>query len=192
MHLPELLLGVSSLLFSAINLPVKPWISRKLVHIGTGTLLLNADISDPNVINAIYTSSLIVVTSTTLNGIKHISKGRTSDGIIKDIGIFSYVLACSMCLLLEVPYSEMSPLFYADPAGAIFGRTIDSQKLYENKTLAGTSAVLSTAIITSSGGLDEKLLSGVMIMFIELFGGKIDNALIASFLFLKYFLINSL
>ena len=181
MHLPELLVGVGSLLFSAVNLPVKPWISRKIVHIGSGTLLLNADISDPNVINAIYASSLIVGTTTTFNGIKHISKGRTTDGIIKDIGIFSYVLACSMCILLEVPYSEMTPLFYADPAGAIFGRTIDSPKLYENKTLAGTSAVLSTAIMTSSGDLDVKILSGVMIMFIELFGGKIDNALIASF-----------
>jgi len=188
MHLPQLLLGVGSLLFSAVNLPVEPWISRKLVHMGAGTLLLNSDISDPNVISAIYTSSLIVGTSTTFNGIKHISEGRTTDGLVKDIGIFSYVSACSMCLLLEVPYSEMSPLFYADPAGAIFGRTIDSPKIYENKTLVGSLAVLSTAIMTSSGDLDEKIISGLAIMFIELFGGKIDNALIASFLFLKYFM----
>ena len=191
MHLPELLSCTSLLLYTSTNAPIKPWISRKIVHMGIGTLLLNADISDPNVVNGIYTSGVLVSGLTTINGIKHISEGRKTDGIIKDIGIFSYVISCCLCLLLNVPYIEMTPFFYADPAGAIFGRTIESPILWENKTLAGTSAVLTTATITSTGEIHEKILAGVMITIIELFGGKIDNSLIATFLILKYLLMQN-
>lgn len=187
MHLPELAGGTGLLLLTATNAPISPWISRKIVHMGVGTLLLNADISDPTVVAGIFTAGAGVLGGlTATNGIKHISDGRRTDGIVKDIGIFGYVASCCLCLALSVPYSEMSPLFYADPAGAIIGRTIDSPKIWENKTIAGTGAVLGTAFLTTNGDIPEKLAVSILIAMIELFGGKIDNSLIAFFLIAKY------
>tara|TARA_Y100000741_G_C18259331_1_gene560060 strand:- start:2580 stop:3167 length:588 start_codon:yes stop_codon:yes gene_type:complete len=187
MHLPELAGGTGLLLLTATNAPISPWISRKIVHMGVGTLLLNADITDPNVVSGIYIASAGAIgTLITTNGIKHISDGRRTDNIVKDIGIFGYIISCCLCLALSVPYSEISPLFYADPAGAIIGRTIESPKIWENKTFAGTGAVFGTAFITTTGDIPEKLSLSILIAIIELFGGKIDNSLIAFFLILKY------
>ena len=186
MHLPELAGGTGLLLLTATNAPVSPWISRKIVHMGVGTLLLNADVSDPNVVNGIYSTSAIVSGLITANGIKHISDGRKNDGIIKDIGIFGYVFICCLCLALSVPYSEISPLFYADPAGAIVGRTIESPKIWENKTLAGTSAIFGTSLLTIDGNIEDKIITSSIITLIELFGNKVDNSLIALFLIMKY------
>tara|TARA_B100001175_G_scaffold313415_1_gene320985 strand:+ start:5767 stop:6348 length:582 start_codon:yes stop_codon:yes gene_type:complete len=192
MHLPELAGGTGLLLLTATNAQVSPWISRKIVHMGVGTLLLNADVSEPTVVNGIYSTSAIVSGLITANGIKHISDGRKSEGIIKDIGIFGYVFICCLCLVLSVPYSEISPLFYADPAGAIVGRTIESPKIWENKTLAGSASVLGTSLITTNGNIGDKLGISIIIMLIELFGGKIDNTLIGLFLIGQYILENSI
>ena len=192
MHLPELVGSSGLLVLAATNAPVKPWISRKIVHMGIGTLLLNADISDPNVVNSIYTVGSTVALLTTAQGLKHISDGRKTDGFIKDIGIFGYVMSCCMCLLLSVPYSEITPLFYSDPAGAIIGRTIDSPKIWENKTIAGTTAVIGTTFITTHGDIPEKITVSIIVALIELFGGKIDNSLIASFLILRYLIENNI
>ena len=186
MHLPELAGGTGLLLLTATNAPVSPWISRKIVHMGVGTLLLNADVSDPNVVYGIYSAGALISGLTTVNGIKHISDGRKTGGIVKDIGIFSYVISCCLCLVLSVPYSEISPLFYADPAGAIVGRTLESPKIWENKTIAGTGAVLSTTFVTTSGDIPEKLVVSILVAMIELFGGKLDNSLIAFFLIIRY------
>jgi hypothetical protein len=191
MHLPELLGSSGLLLLGATNAPVKPWISRKIVHIGIGTLLLNADISDPNIVNSIYAVGVGIGTLSTIQGLKHISDGRKTDGFIKDIGIFGYIMSCCICLLLSVPYSEISPLFYSDPAGAIIGKTINSPKIWENKTIAGTGGVIGTTFITTHGNIPEKITISIMIALIELFGGKIDNLLIASFLIARYLIENN-
>jgi len=190
MHLPELLGSSSLILLGATNAPIKPWISRKIVHIGIGTLLINADTTDPLVVNSIYTSCFLLGGYITNKGIKRISDDRTVDGFIKDIGIFGYILSCFTCLLLSVPYKEIAPLFYSDPAGAIIGRTIESPKIWQNKTLVGTTSVFTTTLITSTGDLEEKLLVSLIVTSIELFGGKIDNPLIATFLIIKYLLEN--
>ena len=79
--------------------------------------------------------------------------------IIKDIGIFGYVIACCLCLYLMVPYSEIAPLFYADPMGAIIGKTIESPKIWENKTLAGTSAIFGTSLLTIDGNIEDKIIA---------------------------------
>ena len=191
MHLPELVTGSSLLLLTTTNSPIKPWISRKILHIGIGTLLLNADISDPNVVNGIYSSCFLSGAVITNKGLNKVSDDRKNNGFIKDIGIFGYIVACYMCLLLSVPYNEISPLFYADPAGAIIGRTTNSTKIWENKTIAGTSAVFATSLLTLNGNIEEKILSSFIITIIELVGGKIDNSLIAFFLIAKYLIQNT-
>lgn len=191
MHLPELVTGSSLLLLTTTNAPIKPWISRKILHIGIGTLLLNADISDPNVVNGIYSSCFLSGAVITNKGLNKVSDDRKNNGLIKDIGIFGYIIACYICLLLSVPYNEISPLFYADPAGAIIGRTINSTKIWENKTIAGTGAVFATSLLTLHGNIEEKILSSFIITIIELFGGKIDNSLIAFFLITKYLIKNT-
>jgi len=191
MHLPELLGSSSLLLLTATNAPIKPWISRKMVHIGIGTLLLNADITDPYVVNTIYSSCFLGTAYITNQGLKQISDGRKNDGFIKDIGVFGYIVACFTCLLLTVPYDEIAPLFYADPAGAIVGRTTNTTKIWENKTIAGTNAVFCTSLLTTHGEIPEKIFVATIITMIELFGGKIDNSLIAAFLISKYLLLQT-
>ena len=191
MHLPELIGSSGLLLLTTTNAPLKPWISRKILHIGIGTLLLNADISDPNVVNTIYSSCFLTGAAITNKGLNRVSHDRINDGFIKDIGIFGYVLSCYFCLLLSVPYNEISPLFYADPAGAIIGRTTNTTKIWENKTIAGSGAVFTTSLLTLHGDINEKILSALIITMIELFGGKIDNSLIAFFLIAKYLIQNN-
>ena len=87
MHLPELVTGSSLLLLTTTNAPIKPWISRKILHIGIGTLLLNADISDPNVVNGIYSSCFLSGAVITNKGLNKVSDDRKNNGFIKDISI---------------------------------------------------------------------------------------------------------
>ena len=183
--LPQLIAGTGTILASAIKAPVSPWISRKIVHIGVGTLLINADISDPDVVAGIYAAGSAAAGYTAFKGINQISKGREVGGPIKDIGIFGYVMACMAALALSVDYSDMAPLFYADPAGAIVGRSFNTTEIYDGKSIGGTSAVFATAALTTDGGLEDKLMAGIVIAVIELFGGKVDNSLIALFLIWK-------
>lgn len=192
MHLPELIGSSGLLLLGATNIPVKPWISRKIVHMGIGTLLVNADVSDPNVIYSIYTSGTLVAGLTTIKTLKQISDGKKNDGFIKDIGIFSYVITCVSCLFLSVPYTEITPLFYSDPAGAIIGQSFNSSKIWENKTIAGTCAVLGMTLFTTHGEIGEKIIVSIIVAIIELFGGNIDNVLIGGFLIIRYIIKNNI
>ena len=87
MHLPELI-GSSGLLFlGATNIPVKPWITRKIIHIGIGTILVNADVSDPNVVFSIYSTGSLVAGLSTIKKIKQLTDDKNNT-FIKDIGIF--------------------------------------------------------------------------------------------------------
>ena len=183
--LPQLTVGTGIILASAIKAPVSPWISRKIVHIGVGTLLIHADVADPEVVAGIYTVGTAAAGYTVFKGINQISKGRETEGPIKDIGVFGYTMACMTALVLSVSYSDMAPLFYADPAGAIVGRSFNTTEIYDGKSIGGTTTVFATAALTTDGGLEEKVMAGIMIALIELFGGKIDNSLIALFLIWK-------
>ena len=183
--LPQLTVGTGVILASAIKAPVSPWISRKIVHIGIGTLLIHADVADSEVVAGIYTAGTAAAGYTAFKGINQISKGREMEGPIKDIGIFGYTVACMAALLLSVSYSDMAPLFYADPAGAIVGRSFNTTKIYDEKSIGGTGAVFATAALTTDGELEERVMAGSVIALIELFGGKIDNSLIALYLIWK-------
>ena len=189
MHLPGLAIGTALMTLTSSNAPLTPWINRKFLHMGVGSLLLNADISDPQVVLGIYTTSAAVCGLITVDGMKLVSEERKTDGLVKDLGIFSYSVSCFLCLALSVPYSEMAPLFYADPAGAIIGRTIQSPQIWNNKTIAGSTAVFGTTFITlpSSYEVHEKLVLSTIITIIELFGGEIDNSLISFFLISNYY-----
>ena len=186
--LPQLATGTGLLVASAIKAPIAPWISRKIVHIGVGTLLLNADVSDPEVVTGIYAASTAVAGYTTFKGFEQLSAGRETEGVVKDMGIFSYAIACCSCLALSIPYQAMAPLFYADPAGAIVGRLSQNTTipLYQDKSVQGTVAVFTAAALSTDQELPEKLLVGILVATIELFGGKIDNSLIALFLMIRY------
>lgn len=193
MLLPELVAGTALLTITSANAPVSPWISRKILHMGVGTLLLNADISDPQVVSGIYTAATAVCGLITVDGMKLVSEERKNNGLVKDLGIFSYAISCFFCLALSIPYSEMTPLFYADPAGAIVGRTVKSHQIWNNKTIAGSTAVFGTTFITlpPSYELNEKIVISTFITIIELFGGEIDNLLISLFLISKYYMFTN-
>ena len=65
-----------------------------------------------------------------------------------DVGIINYLLVCSICVTLGIPFASIMPLFYADPWAAIVGRNVASPKLVGDKSVAGTLAVFATAAVT--------------------------------------------
>merc|ERR1711871_1623555 len=66
-------------------------------------------------------------------------------GEMYDAGITIYLLIVGMWFFCRQPPAALCPLFFADPAGAVFGKLFSRYDLnatwYENKTIAGTLAV---------------------------------------------------
>jgi dolichol kinase len=152
---------------------------RKALHMGTGTLLIMVDPSDPLLPWGMHSVTALFVLTVCVREL-HISD-------LYDVGIINYLLACSICVAFHVRFSAMAPLFYADPLGALVGRNLRTKKLVGSKSVGGTLAVFVTAALTvAESTWPMRLWSGFLISMLELFGGKMDNVLIAGYLFLRY------
>jgi hypothetical protein len=110
----------------------------------------------------------------------------------RDVGILGYTFSCCICVALGLSLSDIAPLFYADPAGAIVGRSmsksgVSNPKLFgTSKTLAGSVAVALVAFCSTFLGQQQyftaRLMQSFYVAAIELFGGEFDNPLIGIFL----------
>ena len=168
------------LVFVQFNPWLKDWQSRKVLHMGTGTLFILSDVEDPYVRIGIYIVAFVNVAAITRSLSFHFAdKG--------DIGIISYLLLCSFVAFMQIPFYKIAPLFYADPFGAIVGRTIETQKLVGSKSVGGTAAVFVVAFLTlfDTPDLLVRLFCAAFIAFIELVSGKLDNPCIGMFLVVK-------
>ena len=173
-------LSLPLLAFVFLNTLLPSWGSRKVLHMGTGTLLVLVDPADPLLPWAMYAVAAGFVITVWGHSL-HFAD-------VKDVGIINYLLFCSLCVGMGIPFSSVMPLFYADPMGAIVGRNVSSAKLVGSKSLAGTVAVFATAALTAAEpSWGWALLSGAAIAGIELFAGKWDNPAIGAWLLYRHY-----
>lgn len=173
------LFALPLLAFVFFNDLLPSWGSRKVLHMGTGTLLIHTDPTDPLFSIAVYLVTIGFVVVTCFHKLHFADYG--------DVGIINYLLFCSVCVTCRVPFHTVMPLFFADPMGAIVGRTVASPKLVGSKSIAGTAAVFATTFVTASeNSLEGRLLTSFMIATIELFAGKWDNPAIGAYLLFRY------
>jgi hypothetical protein len=173
-------LSAPLLAFVFLNAVLPPWGSRKVLHMGTGTLLVLVDPADPLLPWATYAVAAGFVAT--------VWGRRLPFAEVQDVGIINYLLFCALCVALGIPFSSVMPLFYADPMGAIVGRNVASPKLVGSKSLAGTLAVFATAALTAAERTwGAALLSGATVAAIELVAGKWDNPAIGAWLLVRHY-----
>lgn len=183
MVLQTIALSIPLLAFVFFNPWLPSWGSRKVLHMGTGTLLILADATDPLLAYGIY--------AVTLGFVAIVSVRKLHFADVGDVGIINYLIFCSICVSTGVPFSKVAPLFYADPMGAIVGRNLRTVELWgTGKSLGGTLAVFGTALLTFTDGTwASRAFAAGMIAAIELFSGKWDNPAIGAWLLTRHRLL---
>lgn len=167
------------------------FIARKGVHVITGFLLLVLDSRDEYsrlAVLAISLSSLLMTWGfTEAIGIPSFSFGKK-----RDVGITIYLIMVLFVFGSSLPAAILSPMFFADPAGALVGKQVRSRKLLGNKSVAGTSAVFVTLVLTLFYLYPP--MPTITILFLsalgavaELYGGEYDNLAIAAAVIGCYF-----
>jgi hypothetical protein len=159
------------------------FIARKACHAGSGFLMLYLDSRDP--VARIFVYSVIVTSLCMTWKVFPDWVPSFRFGGDYDAGITIYLLIVGTWFFNQQPSMALAPLFFADPAGAVFGKFFSRRKLnmewWENKTVVGTAAVflfafiaLDVPIFTPRVGIAALCALG------EAFGGKtFDNAVIA-------------
>jgi hypothetical protein len=106
-------------------------------------------------------------------------------GRSKDVGITIYLSLVSLWFYLSLSPTILAPLFFADPAAAIVGKTLSSTtslnpKWYSNKTVAGSLvvAVVTYFTVQYECTVQERVLIAVLAAVGEAAGGEFDNAVI--------------
>lgn len=159
------------------------FVARKACHAGSGFLMLQLRSEEVEARVFVY---MVVVTSLSMTWKllpSWVPPFRFGDDY--DAGITIYLLIVVMWFAAQQPTAALAPLFFADPAGAVFGKLASRRgfnvEWYENKTVVGTTAVfafayLSLDILSAGPRLGVALLCALG----EAVGGKtFDNAVIA-------------
>jgi len=157
--------------------------ARKLTHTVSGFLIL---FLDPNDVIARYSVFAVVISSvlmtwgvTRVIGIEPFRFGKEGD-----IGVTVYVILVGTWFFFRLPPAALSPLFFADPAGAVVGKNVESPKIYGKKSVAGSTAVFVFIVATLLAFYPPMSLLKVAILAVsgtlaELVGGDYDNLCIA-------------
>jgi len=173
-------LSLPLLLFVQFNTLLPPWGSRKVLHMGAGTLFILCDVHDPLFAAGMYAVAITTAYLVSRTRLIHFAS-------LRDVGMLNYMFFCALCVTLKLPMVYIAPLFYADPMGAIVGRNVPSRKLVGSKSLSGTVAVFVTASLTFvETPAWTSLASGAAVAAIELFAGKWDNVAIGAYLLLHH------
>ncbi len=114
-----------------------------------------------------------------------------------DLGIMNFVISTVAFTMLEIPLTHVSPLYYADPMGAIVGRNIKTPGLpYSGKkSIGGTLAVIFTAFFNlvyfAKASYTDAMIWAVAVGLIELYSGEWDNVAISGILALRFLIFYS-
>ena len=115
---------------------------------GTGTLCIIA--YDQNYRALIIVVGIIAIAAfaskkVTLPTMKDYALRKTKRK--SDLGMMNFCISTVGFTALGIPLSHVSPLYYADPMGAIVGRNVKTWKVpgAGNKSIGGTLAVILTA-----------------------------------------------
>ena len=178
----QFVFGVTILLTALLAARLRPWIARKLVHVGIGVLLVHADLEDWKIRCSVYAATALTLALTVSNGVRDVMRFSHKE-VRVDPGIVFYVCTCSLACAFQIEFVHLCPLFLADPMGAIVGRNVRTPKLYGSKSVGGTAAVWLTALVTlPEADLANRAVGATVVALLELFGGEYDNVCIGAFL----------
>lgn len=159
------------------------FVARKACHAGSGFLMLYLDSTELVARQFVYSVVLVSLCLTWKLVPGWVPLLRFGDDY--DAGITIYLLLVGGWFFLQQPSMALAPLFFADPAGAIFGKFFSQHGLnvewWENKTVVGTTAVFVFAFICLDvPTVFPRVGVAAACALGEAFGGKtFDNAVIA-------------
>jgi len=163
--------------------------ARKICHAGTGLLMLTLDSGEASARAAVW---LVAVSSIlmTWNITKAVGIPPFRFGAEKDIGITIYLLLVMFWFYAELPPTALSPMFFADPSGAVVGKFLTRKGFsnpawYEKKTVGGSIAVFLVTLGTLLAfypplPVGALLLLSTVASIAEAVGGAYDNLCLAS------------
>mmetsp|Transcript_78822 Transcript_78822/g.159958 ORF Transcript_78822/g.159958 Transcript_78822/m.159958 type:complete len:167 (-) Transcript_78822:87-587(-) len=154
-----------------------------MCHAGSGFLMLYLNSKDVVARCYVY---MVVVTSLAMTWRlvpAWVPQWRFGD--CYDAGISIYLLIVGAWFYLQLPVRALAPLFFADPAGAVVGKFCSRRGFnkvwYENKTIMGTLAVYTFALLSLDvPGILPRALIAVACAVAEAFGGKTYDNLVIS------------
>ncbi|CAK0819926.1 unnamed protein product [Prorocentrum cordatum] len=160
--------------------------ARKLTHAGTGLLLLQLDSRDTLARCFVYAIGIgaMLVTWELVPKIKPFRFQRK-----RDVGMTVYMIVAMFWFYYELPIRVLAPMFFADPMGAVVGKYLSSNKMWNpvwwrqadtQKTLFGSGAVLFFTVISFAppATLAQRLAIGAACVLAEALGGAYDNLLL--------------
>jgi hypothetical protein len=163
---------------------ITDFFARKICHAGSGALML---LLDPTDWRARYFVYLVVLSSLAMTwnlapGIKPFRFGSS-----RDVGITVYLLLVGIWFYLQYAPQVLAPVFFADPGGAVVGKTVDKYAPHWNlqwcgrKTICGSAAVFMLALLSLPGSLPvlPRLTIAAFATLGEAVGGAYDNLLVA-------------
>jgi len=164
--------------------------ARKICHACSGLLFMTLDSRQEAARGAIWLiamgSILMTWNLTDIIGIKPFRFGA-----IKDIGITVYLIIVMLWFYWELPPTALSPMFFADPAGAVVGKWLSRKFPQKNSAWCGKKTVGgSAAVFFVSAGTLLALYPPMSLAFLvalsaaatlaEAIGGSYDNLCLAA------------
>ena len=160
------------------------FVTRKLCHAGCGLgimLLDPAVLADRLFVWGVAASSILMTW-----GMSPIPAFRFSRP--RDVGVTAYLGLVSCWFYLRLSPPILAPVFFADPAGAIVGKGAArllgerNPRWYQQKTLAGSLAVLALIYLTISYPCTTLQRGAISLAaaLAEAFGGDYDNLALAA------------
>jgi len=190
--LPLILLELAILAFCEFG-PLTDFGARKLCHSLSGLLMLHLHPGDPLARYFVYSvavSSLAMVWQLGTTFTFRYSRTR-------DVGITVYLLLVTAFFYFQLPLEIIKPVFFADPMGAVVGRHLTSQGLWNppwtgSKTVGGSLAVLTATLATLSfGSLPTKACISAAVAVAEGLSKDYDNLFIAAIVIASYAVLGS-
>ena len=193
-----LLSAFALVLLLSISKVLPKYLARKALHIGSGTLCIIAyDKGYKTLIIIVGLIALLALLSkkVTLPTMKEYALRKKKRRV--DLGIMNFIISTVVFTMLEIPLTHVSPLYYADPMGAIVGRNIKTPGLpYSGKkSIGGTLAVIFTAFLNlvyfAKASYTDAIIWAVAVGLIELYSGEWDNVAISGILALRFLIFYS-
>ena len=174
-----------------------PWyLARKALHIGTGLLCMVAQALGFDtliLVVGVITTVLILSKSIKIYPMQEYAKSEKKASF--DVGMLNFCVCTIVPVAMGVSLAHISPVYFADPMGAIVGRNLKTWRIPDagKKTIGGSLAVLFSAYLSlvtfAKASHPNGLLWGLLIAVAEAYSGEWDNAAIASLLSLRYLIL---
>ena len=172
-------------------LPISNFTARKLCHSGCGfcIMLLDPKATKDKLFVWLVASSSIMMSWNVLPFLPSFRFSRS-----RDVGITAFLSLVSLWFWLELDPTILSPMFFADPAGAVFGKYFTkigfNAKWYGDKTVAGTAAVFIFCFLSLlyEVSVFNRLFISAAAALVEAVGGDYDNIGIAGVVLIGWLL----